>query len=85
MFVLFCPWQRETALRLMVSRDNSGPVKADQHKVHRSGAALRKDGGCSQAERRNRHWTYVGGVKRGERPTLRVIADIAKAFGVPIR
>ncbi|MEP0844899.1 MAG: helix-turn-helix transcriptional regulator [Phycisphaerae bacterium] len=50
---------------------------------------LRKARGWSQEElarRTARHWTYIGGVERGERnPSLRVIADIAKAFGVPIR
>ena len=50
---------------------------------------LRKGRGWSQeqlAERMNRHWTYIGGIERGERnPTLRVIADVAKAFGIPIR
>ena len=49
---------------------------------------LRKARGWSQealAERMNRHWTYVGGIERGERnPTLVVIADIAKAFDLPI-
>jgi len=51
--------------------------------------SLRKARGWSQeqlAERMDRHWTYVGGIERGERnPTLRVIADTAKAFGIPIR
>ena len=38
------------------------------------------------AERASLHWTYVGGVERGERnPTLVVIARIAKAFGIPMR
>jgi len=38
------------------------------------------------AERAGLHWTYVGGVERGERnPTLLVMARIAKAFGIPIR
>ncbi len=49
---------------------------------------LRKARGWSQedlAERCGRHWTYVGGVERGERnPTLRVIADLAQALEVPI-
>ena len=50
---------------------------------------LRKARGWSQEElahRTHRHWTYIGGVERGERnPTLQVIADLAKALGVPIR
>lgn len=50
---------------------------------------LRKSRGWSQEElahRTGRHWTYIGGVERGERnPTLRVIADLAKALEVPIR
>lgn len=50
---------------------------------------LRTERGWSQEElahRAKKHWTYVGGVERGERnPTLRVIADLAHAFGVPIR
>jgi transcriptional regulator with XRE-family HTH domain len=50
---------------------------------------LRMARGWSQeelAERAKKHWTYVGGVERGERnPTLRVIADLAHALRVPIR
>ena len=50
---------------------------------------LRLERGWSQeklAERAERHWTYIGGVERGERnPTLRVIADLAAALGVPMR
>jgi transcriptional regulator with XRE-family HTH domain len=64
-------------------------VKAVQHRFGKRVRQLRKARGWSQeklAERTNRHWTYIGGVERGEpNPTLRVIADIAKAFGVPIR
>ena len=31
-----------------------------------------------------KHWTYIGGIERGERnPTVQVLADIAKAFGIP--
>jgi transcriptional regulator with XRE-family HTH domain len=30
-----------------------------------------------------RHWTYIGGIERGERnPTLRVIVDLARGLGV---
>lgn len=50
---------------------------------------LRQARGWSQEElahRTGRHWTYIGGVERGERnPTLRVIADLAMALEVPIR
>lgn len=50
---------------------------------------LRKARGWSQeelAERAKKHWTYLGGVERGERnPTLRVISDLAHALGVSIR
>ena len=50
---------------------------------------LRHARGWSQehlAERASLHWTYVGGVERGERnPTLVVMARIAKAFGIPMR
>lgn len=50
---------------------------------------LRNARGWSQehlAERASLHWTYVGGVERGERnPTLVVIARIAKAFGISIQ
>jgi transcriptional regulator with XRE-family HTH domain len=50
---------------------------------------LRKARGWSQeelGEHAGKHWTYIGGIERGERnPTLLVIADLAKAFGVPIR
>ena len=32
-----------------------------------------------------RHWTYIGGIERGERnPTLRVIVDVAGALGVSV-
>ena len=50
---------------------------------------MRTERGWSQEElaaRANRHWTYIGGVERGERnPTLVVIADLARALGVRIR
>lgn len=37
-------------------------------------------------ERAQRHWTYIGGIERGERNiTLLVIEDIARALGVQIR
>ncbi|MGH7206425.1 MAG: helix-turn-helix domain-containing protein [Nitrospiraceae bacterium] len=38
------------------------------------------------AQRAGRHWTYIGGIERGERNiTIRVIADLARALGVEIR
>ena len=38
------------------------------------------------AERAGRHWTYIGGIERGERNvTLNVINDIARALGVEVR
>ena len=50
---------------------------------------LRLKKGWSQeqlAERAGRHWTYIGGIERGERNvTLAVIADIARALGVDRR
>lgn len=50
---------------------------------------LRLAQGWSQeelADRAHCHWTYLGGVERGERnPTLGVIARLARALAVPIR
>ena len=38
------------------------------------------------AQRAGRHWTYIGGIERGERNiTIQVIADLARALGVEIR
>ncbi len=49
---------------------------------------LRLERGWSQEElghRAGKHWTYIGGIERGERnPTLAVIADLAKALRVRI-
>jgi len=46
--------------------------------------ALRLARGWTQEElarRTNRHWTYIGGLERGERnPTLRVLRELADAF-----
>lgn len=50
--------------------------------------ALRQERGWTQEElaaRAGKHWTYIGGIERGERnPTLTVIAAIAKALRVGI-
>ena len=50
---------------------------------------LREGRGWTQeqlAAKCGRHWTYIGGIERGERnPTLRVIVDLAQALGVPVR
>jgi len=50
---------------------------------------LRLKKGWSQeqlADRASRHWTYIGGIERGERNvTLVVIADIARALDVEVR
>lgn len=50
---------------------------------------LRLQKGWSQeqlADRASRHWTYIGGIERGERNiTLAVIADIARALDVEVR
>ena len=49
---------------------------------------LRKAHGWTQeklASRCGRHWTYIGGLERGERnPTLKVMADVARALGVDV-
>jgi transcriptional regulator with XRE-family HTH domain len=50
---------------------------------------LRKKRGWTQeqlAEAAGRHWTYIGGIERGERNiTLQVVADLARALDVDIR
>ena len=49
---------------------------------------LRLERGWTQdrlAELAKRHWTYIGGIERGERNvTIQVAADIAKALGVSV-
>ncbi len=49
---------------------------------------LRDQRGWTQEElaaRAGKHWTYIGGIERGERnPTVLVLADVARAFGVAI-
>ena len=61
-------------------------MKPIQKKFGARVRTLRLERGWSQEElaaRAKRHWTYIGGVERGERnPTLLVIADLAKALGV---
>lgn len=51
-------------------------------------AQLRSDRGWSQAELAKRsglHFTYIGGIERGERNlSLQNIHKIAQAFGVPV-
>ncbi|MBN2130772.1 MAG: helix-turn-helix transcriptional regulator [Sedimentisphaerales bacterium] len=50
--------------------------------------SLRKKRGWTQeqlADATGRHWTYIGGIERGERNvTLEVVADIARAFDIEI-
>ena len=50
---------------------------------------LRKRRGWTQeqlAEAAGRHWTYIGGIERGERNiTLQVVADLACALDVDIK
>ncbi|MCI0334544.1 MAG: helix-turn-helix domain-containing protein [Planctomycetes bacterium] len=49
---------------------------------------LRQERGWSQEElaaRSKHHWTYIGGVERGERnPTLLVIVSLATALKVKV-
>jgi len=49
---------------------------------------LRKKRGWTQeqlGDAAGRHWTYIGGIERGERNiTLQVAADIARALDVEI-
>lgn len=49
---------------------------------------LRKRKGLTQEEMANRcglHWTYIGGLERGERnPTLTTLHRVAGGLGVPI-
>jgi transcriptional regulator with XRE-family HTH domain len=50
---------------------------------------LRKRKNWSQeklAERAGCHWTYIGGLERGERnATLKVLANVARALGCRVR
>jgi len=58
-----------------------------QQRFGRTVRRLRESRGWTQEElatRSGKHWTYIGGIERGERnPTLRVIVAIAKALSVP--
>lgn len=64
-------------------------MKSIQQSFGRQVRRLRHKKGWTQeqlAERTGRHWTYIGGIERGERnATLAVIRDIAEALGVEIR
>lgn len=64
-------------------------MRSPQQRLGKRIRQLRLKKGWTQeqlAERTNRHWTYIGGIERGERNvTLQVIADIARALGVEIR
>lgn len=63
-------------------------MKPVQRKFGERLRALRQERGWSQeelADRSKHHWTYIGGVERGERnPTLLVIASLASALKVKI-
>jgi transcriptional regulator with XRE-family HTH domain len=64
-------------------------MRSPQQRLGKRIRQLRLKKGWTQeelAERTNRHWTYIGGIERGERNiTLQVIADIARALGVEIQ
>jgi transcriptional regulator with XRE-family HTH domain len=63
-------------------------VKPVQRKFGQRLRTLRHEKGWSQEElaaRSGHHWTYIGGVERGERnPTLLVISSLAKALNVKV-
>jgi ribosome-binding protein aMBF1 (putative translation factor) len=63
-------------------------VKAVRKNVGQRIRQLRHERGWSQEElaaRSNHHWTYIGGMERGERnPTLVVIASVATALRVKV-
>ena len=64
-------------------------MRSPQQRLGKRIRQLRLKKGWTQeelAEKTNRHWTYIGGIERGERNvTLQVIADIAHALGVEIQ
>lgn len=59
-----------------------------QKRLGRRVRELRVQRGWTQEElaaRAGKHWTYIGGIERGERnPTVLVLADVARAFNVSI-
>jgi len=61
-------------------------VKPVQKKFGERLRTLRQERGWSQEElaaRSKHHWTYIGGIERGERnPTLLVIVSLAVALKV---
>jgi len=63
-------------------------MKAIQGTLGRRVRTLRVRRGWTQEElasKAKKHPTYIGGIERGERnPTLTVLADIARAFGVTL-
>jgi len=63
-------------------------VKSVKEKFGQRIRELREECGWSQEElaaRSKHHWTYLGGIERGERnPTLLVIASLAVALKVKI-
>ena len=63
-------------------------MKAIQGQLGRRVRALRVARGWTQEElasRAKKHPTDIGGIERGERnPTLTVLAEIARAFGVSL-
>lgn len=60
-----------------------------QKRLGRRVRELRVQRGWTQEElaaRAGKHWTYIGGIERGERnPTVLVLADVARALSVGIR
>jgi transcriptional regulator with XRE-family HTH domain len=63
-------------------------VRLAQKQLGRRVRELRVQRGWTQEElaaRAGKHWTYIGGIERGERnPTVLVLADVARAFSVGI-
>jgi transcriptional regulator with XRE-family HTH domain len=63
-------------------------VHIAQKRLGRRVRELRVQRGWTQeglADRAGKHWTYIGGIERGERnPTVLVLADLARALGVGI-
>jgi transcriptional regulator with XRE-family HTH domain len=60
----------------------------DRAALGRAVRALRQDHGWSQevlAERAGLHWTYVGGIERGERnPSWENVVKLARGLGVTV-